>query len=112
MIWSVSTLLRRSGTPTPVCWVNFSMAMFLLSGADQRAGGLEVGRRGQRPPHGGRGGDERGDEVGAPALALAPLEVAVGGRGGPLSRLELVGVHPQAHRAPGVAPLGAELEED
>src|SRR5450756_1451898 len=34
MIWSVSTLLRRSGTPTPVCWVNFSMV---------------------RPPSGGQG---------------------------------------------------------
>ena len=36
---------------------------------------LEVGRTGQRAPHGGGGGDERADEVGATALALpAPGE--------------------------------------
>ena len=35
----------------------------------------------------GGGGHLRGDEVGAPAAALAPLEVAVGGRGAALARL-------------------------
>ena len=53
----------------------------------------------------------RGQE-GAPALALPPLEVAVGGRDGVLARLELVAVHGDAHRAARVAPLGARLGED
>src|SRR5690606_19060692 len=111
MIWSVSTLLRRSGTPMPVCWVIFSMAL-LFSGVDELAGGLEVGGRGQGPPDGGRGGDARRDEVRPPALALAAVEVAARGERGPLPRLQLVGVHAQAHRAAGVAPLGTEVEED
>jgi hypothetical protein len=37
MIWSVSTLLRRSGTPGPVCVMNASMSGLL---SDR----LEVGR--------------------------------------------------------------------
>ena len=50
--------------------------------------------------------------MGAPALALPALEVAVGRRGAALSGLEGVGVHAQAHRAAGTAPLGAGLLED
>ena len=44
--------------------------------------------RGRREVAGdrGRGGDRGGDEVGAPALALAPLEVAVARARGPLAR--------------------------
>src|SRR5699024_2803708 len=76
-----------------------------------RDGGAEVRRRGQRAAHGGGGGDDGRDQVGAPALALPALEVAVGGRGGPLPRCQLVRVHPQAHGASGLAPLGAEGEE-
>src|SRR4051812_50167488 len=48
----------------------------------------------------------------APALALPALEVAVRRRGAALPRRELVGVHAQAHRAAGVAPLGPEVDED
>ena len=61
-------------------------------------------RRGRR--------DERRHQVGAAALALPALEVAVGGRGAALPRRELVRVHAQAHRAAGEAPLGAEVLED
>ena len=51
------------------------------------------------------------DEVGAPALALAALlEVPV--RRAPLTGLEDVVVHGEAHRAAGVAPLEARLAED
>ena len=39
----------------------------------------------KRPSIGGRGRHLRADQVGAPALALAPLEVAVGGRGAALA---------------------------
>src|SRR5699024_4148740 len=134
MIWSVSTLLRRSGTPIPVCVVNFSIVSSLAvsagqtlliessAGSDvhrharvqrgQRAaveggqvgvlGQVQIRHRGERAAYGGGGGDQRGDQVGAPALALPALEVAVRGRGGPLPRCELVRVHAQAHRAAGV----------
>src|SRR5690606_17135444 len=110
-IWSVSTLLRRKGTPTPVCWVIFSM---VGSSSDQgRLGGRgEVGRCGQGAPDGGGGSDQRRDEVRAATLALAPFEVAVRRRGRALAGPELIRVHPETHRAPGVAPFGAEVEED
>jgi hypothetical protein len=44
--------------------------------------------------------------------ALAALEIAVRGRGAALARLELVGIHRQAHRAARLAPLEAGLAED
>src|SRR5437016_2702595 len=50
--------------------------------------------------------------MGAAARALAALEVAVRGRGAALARLELVGVHAEAHRASGLAPLEARVAED
>ena len=64
------------------------------------------------PADGGGGGDGHRDQVGATALALPSLEVAVGGRGAALTGRELVGVHAQAHRAAGAAPLAAGLLED
>src|SRR3954471_23308077 len=48
-----------------------------------------------------------GNELRAPAAPLAPLEVAVGGRGAALAGLEDVRVHPQAHRAARRAPAEA-----
>src|SRR5690349_9037310 len=96
MIWSVSTLLRLSGIATPVWVVNLSMSetRFL------RRDGGEVGRRGERAAHGRRRRHGHRHEVGPAALALASLEVAVGGGGTALPRRQLVGVHAQAHRAP------------
>src|SRR6185312_1560048 len=61
---------------------------------------------------GGRGGHLRGDQVGAPATALAALEVAVGRRGAALAWLEDVGVHAQAHRASRHAPVEAGVAKD
>ena len=107
MIWSVSTLLRRSGTPMPVWVVNAPCQCPPRRSSPTRSAGAGQGAA-QR---GGRR-DERADEVGATALALASLEVAVGRRGAALPRRELVGVHAQAHRAAGEAPLGAGLGED
>ena len=109
MIWSVSTLLRRSGSPVPACRVNFVHRQCSVLG---QVSGRQVGRRRERAGDGGGRGDERRDQVGATALALPALEVAVGGRGAALPRLELVGVHAQAHRAAGAAPLTAGLLED
>src|SRR5688500_15198005 len=101
MIWSVSTLLRRSGSAEPGCLVKASICSSSRVGVSGQVGGArEVSRD--------RGGccHRDGHEVGAPALALTPFEVAVGGRGAPLAGRQLVGVHPQAHRAPGTTPLG------
>src|SRR4028119_1140377 len=63
-------------------------------------------RRGRAARHGGA------YQVRPAALALAPLEVAVGSRGAALARLQDVGVHPEAHRAPRVAPVEAGLGKD
>src|SRR5688572_26556494 len=99
MIWSVSTSDRRSGTARPV-WL-WKLSTSSASQLD------EVGRAGERADDSGRGGDERRHQVGPAALALAALEIAVGRGGAALPRRELVGVHPQAHRASGVTPLGS-----
>src|SRR6476620_5449756 len=101
MIWSVSTLVRRRGMPIPV-WVwkaSIVVSVGIVCGkSEQEMGGsgmrpaagrvdfsdpggrrLEIGRRGQGAAHRGRRGDQRRDEMRAPALALPALEVAVGG---------------------------------
>src|SRR2546430_15026946 len=70
MIWSVSTLDRRSGTPTPVWVVNGCIAGSLTVSS-------QVVGRGQGAAYRGGGGDQRGDQVRAAALALPALEVAV-----------------------------------
>src|SRR6185312_9724117 len=61
-----------------------------------------------------RGGSRhlRADQVGAPALALATLEIAVRGRGAALPFAQGVGVHAQAHRAARLAPFEAGAAED
>ena len=112
MIWSVSTLLRRSGTARP----GVDGERLHVSSASRRTPAAVTGGRsagdGRRAGHGGGGGDQRRDQVGAAALALPALEVAVGRRRAALPRGQLVGVHAQAHRAAGVPPLGAGLLED
>src|SRR3954451_13595972 len=108
MIWSVSTLLRRSGTAVPESTViGYTSAPLLGVGQ-----GRKVGGRGQSPAHRRRRGDERRDEVRPAALALTALEVAVRRGGAALAGRELVGVHPEAHRAARVPPVGAGLLED
>src|SRR5680860_1266312 len=49
--------------------------------------------------------------MGAAALALAPLEIAVAGRGAALSGSELVWIHAEAHRTTGCPPLESGSEE-
>src|SRR6266545_119249 len=49
---------------------------------------------------------------GATASSLPSLEIAVRGRGAALPRLKAIGVHGQAHRAAGFAPLEAGVLED
>src|ERR1700727_3080649 len=66
----------------------------------------------EAPRDRGGGGHGGRHEMGAASIALAALEIAVRGRGATLARLELVGVHGEAHRAAGLAPLEASGEED
>ena len=47
-----------------------------------------------------------------PPLPCRPSKLRLRGGGAALPRRELVGVHPEAHRAAGEPPLGAELLED
>ena len=91
MMASVSTLARSSGQHD--------------AGEIRERLHLEVPHVDEVPGHRGGGGHGGADQVGAPALALAPLEVAVGGGGATLPRLQAVGVHGQAHGAAGLAPL-------
>src|SRR3954452_24355779 len=100
MIWSVSTSSRLRTETGPVI---VSMAFI---------GSAPVADVDEVALDGGRRGHLRADEVGAPAAALAPLEVAVRGRGAALAGLEDVGVHAQAHRAAGAAPVEAGGAED
>src|SRR4051795_5485560 len=100
MIWSVSASSRLRTETGPVI---VSMAFI---------GSAPVADVDEVAFDGGCGGHLRADEVGAPAAALAPLEVAVRGRGAALARLEDVGVHAQAHRAARAAPVEAGGGED
>jgi len=61
---------------------------------------------------GGSRGHLRADEVSAAALSLAALEVTIGARRAAFSWLKYVRVHPEAHRAAGLAPLEASFGED
>src|ERR1700729_664140 len=63
-------------------------------------------------PLDGRGGGHlRRDEVRPAAASLTALEVSVGRGGAALARLQDVGVHAQAHRAAGHAPVETGLAE-
>src|SRR5258705_6057386 len=50
--------------------------------------------------------------MGAATVALPALEIAVGRRRATLSWRQLVGIHAEAHRAAGLAPLGPSGGED
>src|SRR3989304_1207902 len=93
-IMSVSTLMSGKGAATPAHFLNFPVA------------GLT------HFPHGGgragpRGGHRhlRTHEMGAPAAALAPLEIAVGGGGAALAGRQPVGVHGESHGTARLAPF-------
>src|SRR6266487_7056191 len=100
MIWSVSTLTRSRGATSAVSTLNLSISSPPATHVD------EVSR------HRGRGGHFRAHKMGAAARALPSLEIAVRGRGAALARLQAIGVHAQAHRAPRFAPLEAGVLED
>src|ERR1035438_5651252 len=104
MIWSVSTLLRRSGIARPVWVMKGSMV-----GVPSR---LEVGGGGEAAGDGGGRGHLRRHQVSPRALALAAFEVAVRGGRAALTRRHRVRVHAQAHGAARGAPLRARRGED
>ena len=54
----------------------------------------------------------RADQMGASALPLPPLKVAVGRRSATLARLQAIIVHRQTHRATGIAPLETRRDEN
>src|SRR5579883_904101 len=107
MIWSVSTFTRSSGATIPVCLLNGCMAAHptfecLLNGGRRLIPRSNIHKV---AGNGCGGGHLRADEVGAPALALTSLKIAVRGRGAALAGLEDVRVHAQAHRAARLAPV-------
>ena len=101
MIWSVSTLLRRSGTAVPVCTVNLSMTVSYRSAGLARwpvtavAAATSGDTRWVRPP-----------------LPCRPSKLRLDVRRAALAGRELVGVHAETHRAAGLPPLGAGRGED
>src|SRR3989304_5275947 len=99
MMRSVSTLGRSSGAATPVSVVKGRMLARQAPDVDEAA--RDGGRRRHRGRH----------EMGARALALAALEVAVGGGGHALALARRLAVHADAHRAARLAPLEARSEE-
>src|SRR5579859_5741535 len=101
MIWSVSTSTRSSGATRPVCLVQGSMAGPVpISNVDE----MPRNRRCRR--------HRRADQVGATALALTSLEVAVRGAGAAFARLKDVRIHAQAHAAASLAPFEPRVSED
>src|SRR5690348_326547 len=98
MILSVSTLIIGSGAAIPSSVVNLSIGS---------VPSLQIAHIGQAAGDGGGGGHGRTHQVRPAALALAALEIAVRGRGTALARRQLVGIHGEAHRAAGFAPLEA-----
>src|SRR5437867_8395798 len=109
MIWSVSTSERSRGSAVAVWGVNGCMP---LRSGRRAPFDPQVGRGTEVTGDGGGRRDGRADQMGPAPLALAALEVPVRCRGAPLARGELVRVHPQAHRAPGVAPVESGRPED
>src|SRR5262249_56438059 len=100
MTRSVSTFGRSIGTATAVTRVKACTLHPERADVGESAGHRRRSRHGRR------------HQVGARALALAPLEVPVRCGGHPLALAGPIAVHPHAHRAAGLAPLESRLHED
>src|SRR2546422_3802057 len=100
MMRSVSTFGRSMGSAAAVRCVKACIS------------GGERAHVGEPPRDRGRRGHRGGHEMRAGALALPPLEVAVRGRRHALALARGLAVHPNAHRAPCLAPLEARVEKD
>src|SRR5688572_13739951 len=83
----------------------------MVTGSTARCSVQEFARIGDPAAYRGGGGGGGTREQRARALALAPFEIAVAGAHTVVAGFDSVTVHPQAHRAAGLAPLGAGVEE-
>src|SRR5438270_2023828 len=92
MIWSVSTLARSSGAIRPL--IRRRGSKELERSHVHEVSGKSCGRR-----------HRRAEEMRAATGALTAFEVAVARRGAAFARRQDVGIHAQAHRAAGIAPL-------
>src|SRR5215467_3296195 len=101
MMTSVSTSARSIGATSPFTTVNFSISGVLspLAHVDEMPGDRRRSRH------------LRAHEVRPSASPLASFEIPVRSRSGTLARLQPVGVHREAHRATGLAPLEAGVAE-
>src|SRR5271167_4399463 len=113
MILSVSMSTPGTWTAVPAMRVIFSSAMGIGAGPSVCAHPEHLAGVGHRPGD-GRGRDHEGahQDRATGGAALAPLEVSVGRARAELVADELVRVHGQAHRAPGIAPLETRVAED
>ena len=102
MFWRMAAARRRRSA----C-VNVSMVSVL-----QRCSPCSCARRRCCAGERGGGGHRRAGEMGARARPLAADEVAVGGGDAALARRHGLAVHGEAHRAAGLAPLEAGVDED
>src|SRR5437763_2118162 len=98
---SVSTFTMSSGTATAVRIVKGCMG----------ASGKHLSHVGDRSAHCGSGGHRRAHEMGSRTLALASLEITIGGRCTPFARSDEISVHADAHGASGIAPLESGVAE-
>src|SRR5450432_4125847 len=87
---------------------------FSLADAGRSAGARSAPTPNVDKPAGyrGRRRHRRRDQMGAALIALTPLKVAVRSRSAALAGPELVGIHREAHRAAGLAPVEAGFHED
>src|SRR5689334_21240400 len=106
MIRSVSMSLPRIGTAVPPTLMIFTISLMLpRSLVLARVDDLAVKRRRH---HHGRAHQQR-----APLRAALPAnKVSIRRRRRDLASRELVGIHRQAHRAPGFAPLKSGFSEN
>src|SRR5438046_460111 len=112
MTRSVSMFGRSMGTAAAVRVVKGCMPAPSPCPLPRWRRGMQGTHVGEAAGDGGGGGHGRAHEMRAGALALAPLEVAVGGRGDALVLARRVAVHPDAHGAAGLAPLETGRRED
>src|SRR5712691_8153136 len=113
MIWSVSTLARSSGATSPFSVVNFSISVSSAQSSSRSSSlSLPVSNVDEMPRDRGCCGHLRAHEMGPAAGTLPSLKIAVRGRGAALARLQVVGVHAQAHRASRFAPLETRVLEN
>src|ERR1700734_1543671 len=71
----------------------------------------QLPRIGNPAAHGTRRRGERTDQQGARTHALTALEIAIAGADRILPGRDGIAVHPQTHRAAGLAPIGARRLE-